>query len=143
MRRPGPAHARGFTLLEAIVALVVFSLGAFALYGWLSANLITLQRVQEQREIGEATTTALNLVRNVNPLEAPRGSRRIGNLEVTWEATALQQPRDAVTQVGQRSAFEVGLYQLDVRVLRDGEELRQFDVRQVGHRQARSLDFEL
>jgi len=34
-------NAQGFTLLEAIVAMVVFSLGAFALYGWLSTNMIT------------------------------------------------------------------------------------------------------
>lgn len=142
MRRPGPRGARGFTLLEAIVALVVFSLGAFALYGWLSTNLITIERVQQQRDAAAATTSALNLLRGVNPMVDPRGSRAVANLEVAWEATPVEDPRDGVTQVGQQTAFEVGLYLLDVRVSRDGEPVREFQVRQVGHRQVRSLDFE-
>ena len=45
-------NARGFTLLEAIVALVVFTMGAFALYGWLSTNVITLNRIRERQQIG-------------------------------------------------------------------------------------------
>lgn len=143
MRGHRRARARGFTLLEAIVALVVFSIGAFALFGWLSANLITLQRVQEQRELQSATTSALALLRGVNPMETPRGARRVGELEVAWEATPVEQPRDGVTQVGEQTAFQVGLYLLDVRVNRDGEELGRFEVRQIGHRQARSLELEL
>ena len=56
-------NARGFTLLEAIVALVVFTMGAFALYGWLSTNVITLNRIRERQQIEIATHSALDLIR--------------------------------------------------------------------------------
>ena len=43
--RPRRAQA-GFSLLEAIVALTIFSLCAMALYAWMSVNQTTLVRVQ-------------------------------------------------------------------------------------------------
>ena len=49
-RRPLPAAARrskGFTLLETMVALVVFAAAAMALYGLLNSNLIALARAHD------------------------------------------------------------------------------------------------
>lgn len=132
----------GFTLLEAIVAMVIFSLGAFALYGWLSTNLITLERVIDRREAEASVRSALDMVRRVNPMEEPRGERAVGTLEVQWEATPVEPPRPSVSQIGMPTLFEVGLYTLDVRVSRDGEEVDRFQVRQAGHRQVRARSAE-
>lgn len=132
-RRPGP-RARGFTLLEAIVALVIFSMGAVALYGWLATNLRTLERVEAARERASTTRAALDVVRHVNPMADAEGGRDVGALRVEWRARPLEPPRRSVTQVGLPGQFEVGLYELQVRVLRDGQERDAFPVRQVGYR---------
>lgn len=136
------AHARGFTLLEAIVALVIFSLGAFALYGWLSSNLYTLGRVEARREAVAVARSALDMMRRVNPMETPTGSRRVDALEVAWTSTPLQPPRDGRSQVGLPTAFQVGLYVVDVRVRLDDREVERFELRLLGHKQVRSLDFD-
>lgn len=137
-----PRAAAGFTLLEAIVAMVVFSMGAIALYAWLGANLLTLQRVAERRESVALVAAALDAVRRINPMETPRGRRDFGGIEVAWEAEPVEPARNAVTQIGQPSLFSVGLYTLQVRVLRDGKEIEQFEVRQLGHRQVRQMEIE-
>ena len=138
--RPGgsAAKAAGFTLLEAIVALVVFSMGAFALYGWLSTNIITLERIRDRQEVEAAMHSALDIVRRTNPMETPRGQRQAGKLLVSWTSEPVEPLRSNVDQSGWPGFYTVGLYEATVRVLRDGEELQVFRVRQIGWKQVRA-----
>lgn len=144
MRRVHPAAsrraARGFTLLEAIVALVVFTLGAFALYGWLSTNVITLNRIRDRQQLEVAMQSALDLIRRSNPMDTPTGQRKVGEFTVTWTSTPVQPPKNGVDQSGGPGIFMVGLYEMDVRATRDGRELHAFRVRQVGWKQVRTMD---
>ena len=135
-RRPfAPRHVRGFTLLEAIVALVVFAMGAFALYGWLATNTITLERIRQRQQVEAATHSALDMIRRSNPMQDPHGERKVGDLTVTWAAKLVEPARAGSSQEGSPTLFAVGLYDLDVRVLRAGRELDAFRVRQVGWKQ--------
>lgn len=132
----------GFTLLEAIVALVIFSMGALSLYAWLGVNVKTLVRVQERREAVALTHSALDQVSRINPMETPRGRREIGEVVIEWDAKPVEPPRNAVTQLGLPTIFQVGLFAVEVRVSRGGTELERFQVRQLGYKQLHALEEE-
>ena len=125
----------GFTLLEAIVALVVFTMGALALYGWLSTNIITLDRIRARQQMELTMHSALDLVRRTNPMETPDGQREVGNLRVSSSSVLLEPAKPNVVQSGRPGIFVVGLYQVSVRVSRNGQILQTFGVRQVGWKQ--------
>ena len=135
-----PRKAAGFTLLEAIVAMVIFSLGAFALYGWLSTNVITLDRIRLHQEQEVAFASALDLVRRSNPMQAPSGKRAIGDLIVTWTSRPVQDPKPNVDQSGSNGIYLVGLYTVYVRVTRDGRAIGNFYVRQIGWKQTGKVE---
>ncbi|QNN71390.1 PulJ/GspJ family protein [Thermomonas carbonis] len=82
----------GFTLLEAIVALVILSIGALALYGWLSTNMIALERVRARQEQEIVARSSLDLVRRLNPMETPTGERRVDDLIVKWSGRCWKDP---------------------------------------------------
>lgn len=136
----GRGTVAGFTLLEAIVALVVFTMGALALYGWLSTNTITLMRIRDRQQVEQALLSSLDLIRRSNPMKTPSGRREVGDLVVSWSSTPLEPPRPNVDQSGSPAIYMVGLYEVDVRVLRDQRELQTFRVRQVGWDQVRAVD---
>ncbi len=142
MRTLASRRAAGFTLLEAIVALVIFSMGVLALYSWLGVNIKTLTRVQERREVAALTSSAIDALRLVNPMETPRGRREIGQLVMVWDAKPVEPARNAVTQVGLPTIFQVGLYSLDVRLSVEGVEVQRFQVRQLGYEQTGVLEEE-
>lgn len=135
-----PRAVHGFTLLEAIVALVVFTMGALALYGWLSTNVITLNRIRDRQQVEAAVHSALDMVRRTNPMEVPGGKRQLNGLEVSWVSTLVEPAKPNVDQSGSPGIFSVGLYDTHVRLSRDGRELRDFRVRQVGWKQLRTVD---
>ena len=129
-------HAQtGFTLLEAIVALVVFTMGALALYGWLSTNIITLDRIRARQQNELTMHSALDLIRRTNPMDIPIGERQVGDLKVSWVSALLEPAKPNVVQSGRPGIFVVGLYEVSVRVSRKGQLLQTFQVRQVGWKQ--------
>ena len=52
MKRPVTRQQRGFSLLEAVVSIVLISTTGLALFSWINSNLISLGRVQETNEAG-------------------------------------------------------------------------------------------
>ncbi|WP_024868649.1 PulJ/GspJ family protein [Pseudoxanthomonas suwonensis] len=128
----------GFTLLEAIVAMVIMATCMMALYGWLSANTISVARANAQtRNIADARS-ALALVEAVNPMAEPRGERELPPLRVSWESRAITPVRPGLSQAGFPTLFDFALYEMDVQVWRDGQLVQEFSLRRAGWVQART-----
>lgn len=138
--RPGAHGARGFSLLEAIVALTVFSICAMALYGWLAVNLNALARVETSAARVRDGRTALMLLEAVNPMAEPSGRRELpGGLVVRWTSTELVKRKPAMARTNSPLIFDIALYQLDVHSVRDGRETSRFAVRRAGWESVRTL----
>ena len=133
-------RSQGFSLLEAIVALTVFSVCAVALYGWLATNMRALGRVEAQQARVRDGRAALAVLESVNPMEEPRGERRLpGELAVRWTARELIRPKPGKGPGGNTLVFDLALYNVDVEVLRAGAETNRFTVRRAGWKTARTM----
>ncbi|NJO15374.1 MAG: prepilin-type N-terminal cleavage/methylation domain-containing protein [Thioploca sp.] len=132
-------NQRGFTLLEAIVALALFASTGIALLSWINTNLMSLQRIQQAQQRQQAIQNALVFMETVNPLEKPQGKETIGIYQIDWNATALELPKDGVTSLGGISLFQIGLYETEVKVKVKQDLLAQFTLRQAGYKQVRQF----
>ena len=135
----------GFSLLEAIVAMVVLAAGLLSLYAWLSSNTIALVRVQANVQGLEDARSALALVETVNPMDTPRGDIDLDGLRVSWNATQIGSRRSGTAggATGAATVFDLALYNVDVQVLRNDRLVRTFTVRRAGWAAVRSMDTEL
>jgi len=134
------AHSRqeGFTLLEAIVALVLISTTGMALYSWLNSSLISLQRVESAELRAWAVSNTLQRMRLVNPAEKPEGVARVGSdLQVSWQSTPRQPLQDGVSFPDGIGLYQVGLYDTDVRIERAGRLIGRFQLQQFGYKKVR------
>ncbi len=136
----GGGRQTGFSLLEAIVAMTLFAVGSVALYALQAQSVRSLQRVAERQAYVAAVDAALPLVEDLNPMREPSGVRRVADLEVRWTSSPLEDPRPGRTAVGSESLFEIGLYEVDVDVRRDGQPSARFKLRRVGYRQVRQVE---
>lgn len=143
MNRHRRAAQGGFTLLEAIVAMVIMATALLALYSWLSTSTMALNRAQAQARAIEDARTALALVGDVNPMLEPDGERVAEPLAVRWRSRPLTGRRPGLSRIGLPTQFDFILYEMDVEVLRDGRLVRRFDLRRAGWEVARPPNLEL
>ena len=131
---------RGFTLIEAIVALVLIGTTGMALFSWINSNIITLNRVQESNAKNAATVNAVEYMNNVNPMIAPEGKADLGTCLLTWKAEVTTDTRD-----GAGYPYGIGLYQLNMYKTKvtlqkpNGQLWFAFDLQQVGYKKVREL----
>jgi general secretion pathway protein I len=131
---------RGFTLLEAIVALVILSISGLALYGWIATNLQNLQRLEAAQERAYLTRTLLQFAATLNPMLKPDGKADLGGYAVSWQSQAVQGPVDGVSLTGGKSLYQVGLYQVELQIRLPDQDapLLTLKVLQPGHKQVMS-----
>lgn len=132
----------GFSLLEAIVALTIFSICVMALYAWMSVNQTTLVRIQARDAAIRDGQAALAVIELVNPMEEPAGSRALpGDLEIRWTSEELVERAPGMGMAGNELAFDLALYNVDVSAWRGPRKVAEFSTRRTGWVTARkSLD---
>ena len=134
-----PRLQAGFSLLEAIVAMTVMATSLLALYGWLSSSTIALNRVNAQSRALEDARTAVSLIETVNPMLEPRGTREIEGLTVRWESKPVADRRSGRSRAGSATAFDLGLYDLMVEVMRGSRTVKEFELRRAGWESVRTI----
>lgn len=135
--RPDRGRARGFTLLEAIVALAILAAAGMALFAAMSQSLQMVRRAQQAREADAALRNALAWSEEINPMETPRGEQALGDWELRWTAEPVEPPRDGATGYLALGLYRVGLYRMHLELWRDGALQREVELRRAGYRQVR------
>ena len=130
--------ARGFSLLEAIVALAILAAAGMAMFAAMSQSLQMVQRAQQAREIDTALRNALAWSTRINPMLQPDGEQALGDWSLRWSAEPVEPPRDGETPSLQPGLYQLGLYDMHLELWRGGSLQRQASLRRAGFRQVRT-----
>lgn len=131
----------GFTLLETMVALVIFAAAAMALYGLLNTNLIALARAHDVSRQVPAVRHAIEYLSAINPREEGSGRTVLGGVEVAWSSKLMEPVRQSQSPSGGLGYFEIGLYEVEFTV-RDGDvPLGTWRLRVAGYEKVREPSF--
>jgi len=128
---------KGFSLLEAIVALALLAVGTFTLVSWMNTALLSQSRVEGAYERIDAIHDALEVLHTINPMKEPDGTRNLGSFSIHWESTPMENPRDGAGYPAGRSLYRIGLYHTRVDLYRKGKPWFQFELDQVGYQRVR------
>lgn len=141
--RPACGHRqRGFTLLEAVVAMVLISSAGAALFAWINSELSALARVQQSDARAEAMVNAVEFMYTVNPMLAPEGKVAIAGYTLEWKAKPISAVQDGVSYPRGMSLYQLALYDNYVTVQQaDGTRWFDFTLRQVGYKRVREYKF--
>lgn len=132
------SNSKGFTLLEAMVAMVILATTGMALFNWVNASLGSMTRAMDHDKKQRAMEIALEYIEGVNPMENQNGEFIIGPYKITWAASLVEPERQGKGYPGGTSPFRLGLYTTHIIVLEDqktGEysNITDFHLRQVGY----------
>jgi general secretion pathway protein I len=129
--------SRGFTLLEAIVALAVLAAAGLALFAAMAQAMQMLQRAEHARAVDAAMRDAIALSERIDPLDRKGGELALDPYVVRWAARPVEPVRDNVTGFLQPGLYQVGLFDVRLDLWRDGRIERSIDVRRAAWKQVR------
>ena len=131
------SQARGFSLLEAVVALAILAAAGMALFAALTQSVQMVGRAERARDVDLALRNSLALVEHINPMDEPTGERDVGAYVLRWRAEALEEPRAGTTGYLQPGLYQIGLYRLHLELWRGGVLEREAELNRTGYRQVR------
>ena len=130
-------RSRGFTLLEAIVAMTILGFALLAAFGWIGNNINALTKVRELALEEAAVAEAIARLEDTDLARSPSGSLLWREFRIDWQAVLLEEPAPGRSTLGARGLHELGLYEVDLTVSRGTRQIAAPRVRIVQHRQIR------
>jgi general secretion pathway protein I len=134
--------ARGFTLLEAIVALVIFSMAAIGIYAWINTNLITLNRLAEVAATEQVLNSSVERLKLVDLTQETKGRFNVNGYWVDWQADLVEPWKNGVTSVGAMGIYDLGLFTVSLSFTKDSRVVANYQYRQTAYKQTREFKLE-
>ena len=112
--------------------MVLISGTGYALFGWINANIMTLNSIRESNARTEATHNILEYMADINPMSKPLGKASLGIYTIRWESRPATVVQEGI------SLYQLALFDTFIKVERGrGEQWFDFSVRQVGYKRVR------
>lgn len=128
----------GFSLIEAIVALVLIGSVGMALFSWINTSIIALNRVQEINAQSEATRNIIEYMNAVNPMMMPEGKVDFGSYRITWQAEISADAKDGANYPRGVGYYQLAMYRTDIKTIKaSGEPWFDLALQQVGYKKVR------
>lgn len=120
---------KGFSLVEAIVALVVLSLVFTAVWGWFGTAATSTARIERALALPEVfsqfvVNLELESLRNTNS-----GVYNIGDYQVRWQAEPEKDSRQEAYR--RQPAWIITLYRINAQISRQGRVVSSFNTKLV------------
>lgn len=131
----------GFTLLEAIVALVILSSGLMAAYAWFSQDIRYLVKVNDLALEEAAISEAVDRLKLEDFASNAEGTFQWGDYQVDWQAIPLEPPRIGRSFLGGTGLYDLTLYQVRLTLYYRGRLFAAPAFRMVKYRQVREPAF--
>ncbi|MHB1206447.1 MAG: type IV pilus modification PilV family protein [Rhodospirillaceae bacterium] len=127
-------HSKGFTLLEAIVAMAVMSLALIPLVSFVTQSANELQRAGESNTRSFVMQSALALMEPINPMVEGTGNIPLDHdLTLIWDTQTIVEPNPGIQVGSGLAAYRLGFYKVHVVVNRGQTAWFDFDMRKVGY----------
>ena len=125
----------GFSALEALIAAAILGLALAPLLDLQRQSMRAAARYDAAREALSMQRSALEILTSVNPMAEPMGQRALsGQVALAWVARPLSRPTRSVAYSQPQGEFEIALFRLDVRIIRNRTLLTTFSTEQIGWR---------
>lgn len=134
--------SRGFTLLEAIVALAIFSMTAIGIYSWINTNLITLNRLAEVAATEQVLNSSMERLKLVDMSKETSGRFNVNSYWVEWNADLLEPWKNGVTAAGAIGLYDLGLFKVKLTFTKDDRVVGDYEYRHAAYKQVREFKIE-
>jgi general secretion pathway protein I len=104
----------GISLVEALAALVILSLGATVALTWFIGSADRVSRLREEEAMLLSKLNAMDFVRSINPAERPEGQLLLAGQQLSWSSQIISGPTRSMNKRGGDGPFELTLHQVQV-----------------------------
>jgi prepilin-type N-terminal cleavage/methylation domain-containing protein len=129
--------ARGFTLLEAVVALTLLGFVLLGAFTWVSNDLNALGKVRDLALEESAVHQAIAEIEQVDLSAQPTGMLDWRGFRIGWRAELLAPVRQGRSATGAPGLYDLALYVVELDIANGARVLGRQQVRMVQHVLAR------
>lgn len=123
---------RGFSLIEAMVALVILAGASLALFGWLSTSLNQLNRAALYTQAAPALQSIGHYLQLQDFSLQPNGTFEFGEVQIDWQAQVIKENENDSSGFT-NSNFLLSLYQVELAPTVQGRALPALTTRVVNY----------
>jgi general secretion pathway protein I len=131
----------GFTLLEALVALVIMAGALLPFYSGISTILNSAQTIADNNIRADATLNILEVGYWLNPMQQPQGTLVFGpeDQRISWQSQPLTETTENSGYPRGIGLHDMALYQVKFQAFQRQQQVAEISLIKVGYKKVRTL----